>query len=479
VIRDTGMSTNSTKPLIGILAHVGNDNLGDEATVAALIQNLQKRLPGVGLVAFSTRPEHTRKVHGIPAYPLRRSNSPVSAHTQEASSGPTQESKRAQQQGPGHSVKAWLKKIPAVFNALKSIQVALQQVVGTISEAGFLFQSYRRIRGVKVLIVGGSQQLNDIVQGPWAFPYTVFKWSVLARLAGAKIAFASVGAGPIDTFMGRFFIKRALFLGSYRGFRDIHAQRFATGIGFDGEAFVVPDLVYSLSLSSTQKSARGVRPRVAINPLPLYDGRYWPVSDPERYRSYLQTLSQFVLWLIGRGYDVVLFPTQLKADPLTIDDLMADILSRGGPESASHIEVPACHSLQDVVSVVRGADMIAATRYHGVVFSLLCNKPVLALAYHAKTQGLMALVGLEDYVVGADPLQYNPLQDRFMALEANQQRITSELGARVDSRRAEVELQYDRILSLLPAKSSLASAETLAPLAATGPREHSQVGGSR
>src|ERR1700757_2728469 len=90
----TEMNENSTKPQIGIIAHVGNDNLGDEATVAALIQNLRRRLPRVGIVAFTSRPEHTREFHGIPAFRLRRlkaDNAPkdsVDANTKEGTAPP-------------------------------------------------------------------------------------------------------------------------------------------------------------------------------------------------------------------------------------------------------------------------------------------------------------------------------------------------------------------------------------------------------
>ena len=43
-----------------------------------------------------------------------------------------------------------------------------------------------------------------------AFPYTVLKGTLLARQAGAKVVFLSMGAGPIDTWLGRRFIRRAL-----------------------------------------------------------------------------------------------------------------------------------------------------------------------------------------------------------------------------------------------------------------------------
>src|SRR5215475_5203435 len=53
-------------------APIGNGNLGDEATVAAVIQNLRRRYPTATIYAFSANPDDTRKRHGISAFPITR-----------------------------------------------------------------------------------------------------------------------------------------------------------------------------------------------------------------------------------------------------------------------------------------------------------------------------------------------------------------------------------------------------------------------
>ena len=39
--------TEAQGPIIGLLGHTGNSNLGDEAITEAVIQNLRARIPGV------------------------------------------------------------------------------------------------------------------------------------------------------------------------------------------------------------------------------------------------------------------------------------------------------------------------------------------------------------------------------------------------------------------------------------------------
>src|SRR5262245_4476069 len=55
---------------IGVLGHVGNENLGDEALIASVLQGVRARIPDAELLAFTVRPEDTRARHGISAVPL-------------------------------------------------------------------------------------------------------------------------------------------------------------------------------------------------------------------------------------------------------------------------------------------------------------------------------------------------------------------------------------------------------------------------
>ena len=57
---------------IGLLHHIGGGNLGDDATQAAVLQNIRTRWPRAQLFGFSANPADTQQRHGIPSYPIRR-----------------------------------------------------------------------------------------------------------------------------------------------------------------------------------------------------------------------------------------------------------------------------------------------------------------------------------------------------------------------------------------------------------------------
>src|SRR4051794_30448643 len=58
---------------IGLLAHCGTGNLGDEATVATVLQHIRSRWPEASVTGLSMDPEDSARRHGIPCFPMRQS----------------------------------------------------------------------------------------------------------------------------------------------------------------------------------------------------------------------------------------------------------------------------------------------------------------------------------------------------------------------------------------------------------------------
>lgn len=56
---------------IGILGHYGNQNLGDESIIEAVIRNLRQRLPDADIVCLSIDPFDSQARHGVDAFPIR------------------------------------------------------------------------------------------------------------------------------------------------------------------------------------------------------------------------------------------------------------------------------------------------------------------------------------------------------------------------------------------------------------------------
>src|SRR5882724_331074 len=337
---------------IGVFSHGGTKNLGDEALFAAVIQNVRLRIPAADIIGFTFNPDDTSARHSIPSFPIRRPGkvAPSASKTTASSSLPASQVTAPVTSGSGTQLKNILKSIPGLRFLGVRIRRLVRTAAAVLAEPLFLLDSYRRLKGVELLLVAGSQQLNDIY-GVWGFPFTLYKWTQLARFAGTKVAILSVGAGPIDAPLSRFFIRRVLNRVCYRSYRDAISSRLVESLGIKGAHPVFPDLVYSLQLPAPKPfSGNGSRVVVGTNPVPFYDGRYWRTSDPVRYQEYVRKFAKFCEWLDQSGHSVLLFPTQVRADVLTINDIRQSL--NGSRHSPNLLAGRPIQTLEDLVSEI-------------------------------------------------------------------------------------------------------------------------------
>lgn len=443
---------------IGVFSHGGTKNLGDEALLAAVIQNVRLRVPDALILGFTINPEDTRRRHGIPAYPIRQF-SPIPQAESTGSEEPNSKAISTE-----HSVEASrsnlrtkLKLVPGLSWAVRTLRRFVELVPALLAEPKFLIESYRRLKGIDLLLVAGSQQLNDGYGGAWGFPYTLYKWTWLARLTGTKVAILSVGAGPISSSLSKWFFKRVLNKVAYRSYRDAISSRLMESLKIKGNHPVLPDLVYSLRLPTPKPvPSSASRLVVGTNPVPFFDGRYWPTPDPPRYDDYVRKFARFAEWLDKSGHSVLFFPTQVRADSLTINDIRRAM--NGSGDSPNLLAGQKIQGLEDLVSEIERADLIVANRYHGILISLMMNKPVLGVAYHEKSRALLAQAGQEDFVLNIADFKTEDLIERLQAMEANAPAIKKQIAERMAPLRKALDEQYDTVLSLIGVPSSQARA---------------------
>jgi polysaccharide pyruvyl transferase WcaK-like protein len=435
------MSRVSTKRKIGVFSHGGLQNLGDEALFAAVAQNVRTRVPEADVIGFTVNPQDTELRHGLPTFPIARWDGPPSKPTAEEATS---------EQFAGPFVSRWkqrVKAMPGAVWAVQSLRKLARFAKAVLLEPKFLWDSYRRLRGVELLLVAGSHQLND-TYGPWQFPLTLYKWSLLSRLTGTKFVILSVGAGPISSPFSQFMIRGVLSRCSYSSYRDVNSSKVIDSIGVKGPKHVFPDLAYSLRLPSPRPiPAHGKEVVIGINPVPYCDTRYWTVQDDARYREYVDKFARFTQWLDQNGYSTLFFPTQARADVLTIEDIRASLNGTG--LSPRLLPESPIQTIDDLVSEIARADIVIANRYHGILLSLALNKPVLGVAYHQKSRVLLEQTGQGEYVVDTADFSVEDLIEKVKALHANAAESKKEIALRIAPLREALERQYDVVFALI------------------------------
>lgn len=452
-------------PSIGIFGHYGNRNLGDEAIITAVIQNLRHELPSARLIGFSINPDDTTRRHGIPAFPIRVNSNGKKAGKEKPEVSATRSTERSalgdEDVSRSRRIKSRLKGIPILGTILRSANRVPRLTGNLAAELGFLTRAYHNLKNIDLLLIAGSNQFLDNFGGPLGFPYTLCKWSLLTRLTGTQLAYVSVGAGPLDAWLSKALVKIALRFSQYTSFRDEGSSRLMRSIGYHGSSLVRPDLAHSLSFQRACRRplSERTRPTVCINAMPLYDKRYWCIPDEKRYHEYVDKLAGFSARLLQDGYPLIFFACQIR-DLNVIEDILTILNAKGDSSPEADITIRVSDSVLGLMNDIQTGSIVVATRFHGVLLSLLAERPVAGICYAAKTREQMIDMGQGAYALDFDSFSTQDLVERFKALEHNMSVEVGKVSAKKQEYQQALHRQYQDIVTLLSVYTTRGSARS-------------------
>lgn len=442
-------------PVVGIFGHYGNENLGDEAIIQACVQRMPEHIPDVELRLFSSKPQDSESRYGLPAFPIRYlppgtlTPSEQIELERERKVDHTGQSKLAANKP--NPVKKLLKSVPFLWSLLRAVKSTPRVIVAFSRECGFLWVSRKRVKSLDLLVVTGSNQFLDNFGGPWGFPYTLMKWTWLAWSAGVPVAYASVGAGPLDEKTSHRLIHLALRKADFLSFRDKPSRILVDPDGrFNGKVF--PDIAFAIDYPSQKRAPEGgddYRPLVAINAMAVYDARYWYIKDPARYQDYVEKLTQFVQDLDARGYRPMLFATQVK-DRNVIKDILDGLRNAGCEESFISTLYREHSSVDEMLSFLQSTDIVVPTRFHGTVLGLWAGKPTIGICYYRKAADLLGEFGQKRFAFDIDAVTVDELNAAVDDAWSNHAVISEKIEQQVVQYRNDLANQFTELGALLP-----------------------------
>jgi polysaccharide pyruvyl transferase WcaK-like protein len=402
------------KPMkISLFGHFGSPNAGNESTLLAVLARLRSLSPESEFRCICTLPDVVVARDGIEAIPITTRVDRI-----------------------------WDPNVPLT----RRVPMAF---AGVGAELRQYARAFKRLKGTDALIVPGTGLVTDAYGLSYWGPYSLFKWSVAAKLRGCKIMLVSVGAGPIYRGIGRVLVKAALSLADYRSYRDEASRDYLKGIGFrvNGDR-VYPDLVFDLP--------EGLVPRVPARPegarrivglgLMVYAGKYSAADPrPETYTHYLESLADFAQWLLEHDYDIRLLLGD--ADTTVIEDFRSVLRSRVEIDDTNRIVEQPISSVQDVLGELAASDLVVATRFHNVLLALLLNKPVIAISHHHKCSSLMRQMNLSEFCHDIDDMDTDALIRQFERLEEDRDAVKRTIAQGVDDAREALDEQYDLLFT--------------------------------
>lgn len=427
---------------IGLLEHCGTGNLGDDATVTTVLQQIESRWPAASAVGLSLDPLDSERRLGIRCFPIRQSVFPFE---QEWSSGP----RPADRARSADKLKSTLKKVSPLFRFAKALRNVFVRTAQLVREIVFLGRSLLLACELDLIIICGGGQLLDW-GGPWAFPYTLFKWTILAKCAGVKCIFLNNGAGPLDYSLSRWFVKRALSMADYVSLRDRVSAELLRKVGFRGKVTVVADNAWSIRLPDGLARKR-FEPKaglvIGIAPMAYGDSsRHW-VDDNPGYRRLIDGLAEFSGRMLERGHRIVLFSSDIWFDSQAIADLDAAIHKNYPAMASSSVTRQSVVGVGDLLAALSRVDCYVTCRFHGVVFASLLNVPTIALAPHPKVTTLMEDMGLSDYCVDISNCDAGDLAARVDHLVANMDDVRARISGHVVQFQSLLTSQFDGLFA--------------------------------
>lgn len=404
----------STRLRVGLFGRLGSGNIGNDASLEAMLAYLTRELPDAELDCMCSGAVEVTRRYGLPSTPLHWVHSESRVRSRWVRAG------------------------------LTASRVALGALIDTWRTASW-------VRRHNVVIVPGMGVLEaTLPQRPWQLPYSLFLLSCFGRVFGTKVAFVCVGATVIRERLTGRLLTAAGKLAHYRSFRDKYSLDAARAMGYAGDHDkVYPDLVFALS------SPHG-RPGASISigvGVMAYFGR-----SADRFRAdhihaeYVGQMKQFVRWLVEAGHRVRLLIGDAADEPVA-ETIVADARMYCMRPDPLPVVYDPVSSTSDVMRQLAPLDAVVATRFHNVLVALTCAKPTVAISYGSKHDALMTRMGVGEFVQDIGSLDVDRLKQKFTDLETQKEHVARTLYEQSRRNRALLERQFAELTSVLFAPS--------------------------
>ncbi|MER6910500.1 polysaccharide pyruvyl transferase family protein [Streptomyces sp. NPDC000594] len=367
---------------VGVFGLLGSGNLGNDGSLEAVLGYLRAEHPEAPVDALCGGPEVVTARYGIPATRLH-----------------------------------WYR---GEYRTASRARAVVGKGLGKLVD---VFRTAAWVRRHDVVIVPGMGVLEATLPlRPWGFPYSLFLLCATGRLFGTRVALVSVGAAAISSRPTRALVRRSARLATYRSYRDTLSRDALRAMGVDTtHDEVYPDLAFSLPAPQAGPEP-GAPGTVCVGVMAFHGGDDDRARADEIHRRYLDGTIRFVRTLAEEGRPVRL----VTGDGVDVP-VVAAILDAVDSPLVTAAETA---SLADLTREMAVADTVVATRYHNLICALKAGTPTLALSYAAKSDALMAQMGLEAYCHPAREVDADRLLEQFRALERSSAELRRTLAER-------------------------------------------------
>ncbi len=371
---------------VGLFGQFGSGNTGNDGSLEAMLQLLNRNCPEAQLVCICSRPDIVAQKFDLPALPVSQPH-------------------------PSNRL-------------LRAINKAMLHLPRRA--IGFCFALLLASQ-LDLIVVPGTGILDDFNENPFGWPFAVLRWSLAARLTGTSMIFVSIGAGPVNHPLSRRFVRWASALAAFRSYRDQVSHDFMKQLGVSPhEDFVSADIAFALP---TVPDGRQDERHQCVG-IGVMSYRGWKKNGRDGdavYADYVAKMTTLAKRLLGGGRQVRL----LIGDKGDVE-AARDILGQLGPAEADKVMFEPSASLHELMQHIARTDIVVASRYHNIVCALAMGRPAISLAYASKNDALLHDTGLSAFCHRIDSFDPETILSQIDLAFAQQKALSRQVEAGVE-----------------------------------------------
>ena len=368
---------------MGLFGGLGTGNLGNDASLEAILRYLRTDHPEAVLDAMCGGPEIVYDRYGVPGIPSQ-----------------------------------WYQRYDHRASGVAAIALkALGKGVDAFRIASW-------VRRHDVVIVPGMGVLEtSLPVRPWQSPYAIFCLCAAGRVFRTKVALVSVGSSFMNKRLTGWLFTSAARLAFYRSYRDAMSHDALRQQGLDTTRDqVYPDLVFSIPVPPCEP---GDAQTVGIGVMD-----YYGTNDDDRrhaseiHDSYVEKMKFFARWLVDNGHKIRLFVGDANgSDDTVVQEILADLQATRPDLDPTWVVAEPVSTFAELVRAMAPAGIVVATRYHNLICALMLSRPTISIGYAAKNNALMDDMGLPEYCQSVNSLDTGLLIEQFTRLESDATRL--------------------------------------------------------
>lgn len=278
--------------------------------------------------------------------------------------------------------------------------------VDPVNVKDYKFWNKRRaeIKNLDILIFGGGNILMDL------YPYTVpfhYLYSKLSNVVRTPSIYYSVGAGPFQSFRGKFYFNKSLQNINTLTTRDTESlelikDNLRSG-GVEMELAADPALwLNSINSPKSEDSGKtsldGNGIKIAASLVPYYKKGYWANPDNSKYKEYISAMTDVSKSIIEeKEAELSYFATNYPNDMYPAKDVVEKLDNN---ESTEIIEEKMTG--EELVTFLSKYDAVLCTRLHSLIPTFVAGTPFISFAYQPKVQYFCNRIGYPEKAIDLD-----------------------------------------------------------------------------